>query len=240
MRTRRLFLDTVGDVGKALILTDDRAHYLRNVLRCRPGEEIHIFDGCGNERRARIDSMDRRRVNLHVMERVEPLAESPLEIVLVQAISKGDRMDATLQKACELGVSAICPVHSKRSEVRIDDKRATRKREHWIAVLRSAAEQCGRAVVPELLPAVQLDKILAESVGLRAILQPEASESLSAMDLTGKMTIAVGPEGGFEDSEIALALQHGWVGCSLGPRILRTETAGPTAIAVLQSRFGDL
>ncbi len=171
------------------------------------------------------------------------LPESPLRITLVQAVSRGERMDWTLQKATELGVRTIVPVLSSRSVVRLDDKQAGKKLRHWQAVVAGACEQCGRSTVPEIRPPQELSHYLASSTreGQRFVLSPTGPASLAGLTSVGsRVELLIGPEGGLDDTELARAAASGHVPVRLGPRVLRTETAGIVALTVLQALWGDL
>jgi 16S rRNA (uracil1498-N3)-methyltransferase len=170
--------------------------------------------------------------------------ESPLRIVLLQALARGEKMDWIVQKATELGVAAIVPVDSERSEVRLDAARADRRVAHWRSVAASACEQSGRARLPSLVAPVLLTQAGAACVpgGLRLMLDPDAAQAIRTLPDTGEqdIAIAIGPEGGWSPRDLRGLAAVGFAGVRLGPRILRTETAGLAAIAALQSRFGDL
>jgi len=211
-------------------------------LKLRAGDPVVLFNGDGTDYAAELLSNRRDQVTLRVTARLPAIAESPLAITLVQAVSKGDRMDLSLQKATELGVSAVQPLFSERTEVRLTDERLLRRSEHWQRVLGSACKQCGRARLPELREAMDLDEWLAsDDEAARIVLEPNAGEALAAHVLQGSaVALVVGPEGGFSEREVRCMQLAGVRALSLGPRILRTETAGPAAIAILQALYGDL
>jgi 16S rRNA (uracil1498-N3)-methyltransferase len=167
--------------------------------------------------------------------------ESGLKIIIVQAISRGERMDQTLQKCTELGVTAFQPLFSERVEVRPRAEKLARRLEHWQGVVVSACEQSGRAVIPVVLAPLDFgDWLDLSDAGRRLILEPGAETPLARVKLHGQVQLVVGPEGGFSDLELELARSHGVEAVSLGPRVLRTETAAPAAVAVLQALAGDL
>lgn len=186
--------------------------------------------------------MQRQRVLVRLVGSQDAGNESPFKITLVQAVSRGERMDYSLQKATELGVFCIQPVTSRRVEVRLPETRRAKRLAHWQGVVISACEQSGRAVVPEVKTSVSLSEWLACADGSpRLILDPAAETPLSSYSVVGtKVSVLVGPEGGFTEAEQEQAQAKGVTGVSLGPRVLRTETAGPAAIAVLQAIAGDL
>jgi 16S rRNA (uracil1498-N3)-methyltransferase len=202
-----------------------------------------VFDGRGSEHRAEIAAITGGEVRVRLLERVASRPESPLAVTLVQGISRGERMDWALQKTTELGVSAIAPVLCARSVVRLDAAQAATKLRHWQAILAAACEQSGRSVLPELRPPEPLRAWLARptAAGLRVVLDADADAELAEMPApTGAIDLLIGPEGGFDDDEIEAARGAGFRPARLGPRVLRTETAGVVALTVLQSRWGDL
>jgi 16S rRNA (uracil1498-N3)-methyltransferase len=242
MSDTRLFVPDRVNSGEALWLEGERSHYLSRVLRMRAGDTIVIFDGRGAEHACNIGEIARQRVQLVVGERSSPKTESMLGIRLIQGVSRGDRMDFVVQKSTELGVRRISPATTEYSVVRLDSGRSTKKTEHWSRIAQSACEQCGRTCVPLIDAPEELETLLAAPTsGSGVVLVPAAGRQLAdlpAIDET--VTLLVGPEGGLAESECALAVDRGFVPLSLGPRILRTETAALAAIAILQSRFGDL
>jgi 16S rRNA (uracil1498-N3)-methyltransferase len=201
------------------------------------------FDGSGNDYRCEILSVKGDEVSVRVGPRSSGLPESPLRITLVQAVSRGERMDWTLQKATELGVRRIVPVLSARSVVRLDDSQAEKKLRHWRAIVAGACEQCGRSVVPEIRQPQELSRYLASSAreGQRFVLSPTGPASLAGLTSVGaRVELLIGPEGGLDDAELERAAASGYAPVRLGPRVLRTETAGIVALTVLQATWGDL
>ena len=205
------------------------------------GDRVTLFNGDGKNYPGEISAMQRQSVLVKLLDSQVPGNESPLKITLVQAISRGERMDYSLQKATELGVFCIQPVISSRVEVRLDDKRQARRLSHWQGVVISACEQSGRATVPEVQAPLLLEQWLAAVDAYpRLVLDPAAVIKMSSFSITeGALSILVGPEGGFTDEELERVRSGGVTAVSFGPRILRTETAGPAAIAVLQAIAGD-
>jgi len=222
-------------------LEGDAAHYLGRVLRVAPGQPLVLFNGDGCDYAAEVRAIDRRGVVVAISSRLPGLPESPLAVTIAQAVSRGERMDQTLQKCTELGAAAFQPLLSERVEVRLTGSRLDTRLQHWRAVVVAACEQCGRARVPPVLPPRALgDWLEAGGEEARLVLDPQAGECLAAVELAGKLQLAVGPEGGFSEAEQSLMRDHGVQGARLGPRILRTETAAPAALAVLQCLAGDL
>jgi 16S rRNA (uracil1498-N3)-methyltransferase len=213
------------------------------VLRLRVGDPLVVFDGRGSVCRAEIATIAGRAVTVRLLERLAETAESPLAITLVQAVARGERMDWTLQKATELGVSAIAPVLAARSVVRLDARQAEAKLKHWQAVVVAACEQSGRSILPVVHWPEPLRAYLERprEPGLGLVLDPGAGVELAALPPPEReVQLLIGPEGGLDDQELEAARSAGFRSARLGPRVLRTETAGTVALAVLQSRWGDL
>jgi 16S rRNA (uracil1498-N3)-methyltransferase len=169
------------------------------------------------------------------------MPESPLDITVVQAISRGERMDQTLQKCTELGASAFQPVSSERVEVRLSGEKLVKRQQHWQGVVISACEQSGRAVVPEVSTTARLAEWAARpATGIRLFLAPGTEESLAGIKFETPVELAIGPEGGFSEAEHSMLESAGIKPVSLGPRVLRTETAAPAAVAIMQALRGDL
>ncbi|WP_420468564.1 16S rRNA (uracil(1498)-N(3))-methyltransferase [Panacagrimonas sp.] len=238
----RVFLDTPLSSGLQLELPEAAFRHLVLVLRMQAGEALIVFDGRGGEYDAKLDTVAKRSATLSIGDFHEVDRESPLQITLVQGISKGDRMDWTLQKAVEMGVAAIAPIITERCNVSLDREREAKKRDHWRGVLVSACEQSGRTRVPLLHPLQRYADWLASAPqGPRYLLDPIAAQALAQAPIpAAPISLVIGPEGGLSASEIAAGVQAGGVAVSLGPRVLRTETAGVVALAVLQARAGDL
>ncbi len=242
MRLTRLYVPgPLADATEAELPEAAAAHVTR-VLRLRPGDPLLLFDGSGAEFRAEL-AEGGRRARVRILERTPGLPESPLRVTLVQAVSRGERMDWTLQKAAELGVCRIRPVLSARSVVRLDASQSERRLRHWEAVVASACEQCGRSGLPVVDPPVDLARHLAEppGAGARLMLGPRSPQTLVARAAgLADVALLIGPEGGFDEAETAAAQAAGYAAVRLGPRVLRTETAGIAALAVLQALSGDL
>jgi 16S rRNA (uracil1498-N3)-methyltransferase len=225
------------------VLTGPAAGHVRRVLRLRAGDHVTLFNGDGWDYPGRIVALRGDRVELELEGRIGAASESPLSITLAQGVARGERMDIVLQKATELGVMRIVPVLTERSVVRLDPDRTERRLAHWRAVVIAACEQSGRARVPEVTPPQPLARWLEEPAedAARFLLWSRADRALAAaVDAPGQVTVLVGPEGGLTDAERGAAMAAGFDARSLGPRILRTETAALAALAVLQSVAGDL
>ncbi len=228
--------------GALIRLSDNAAVHASRALRMKVGDSAVLFNGDGNDYPCELTYMSKSEVSVKVKSVSANTCESPLNITLIQAISSGDRMDFTIQKAVELGVTAIQPISSQRSVVKLSGERAEKRREHWQNVVISACEQCGRAFVPEVRPATSLAQWLgqSETAELRIILSPGAPQSLNELTKpSGDIQLLIGAEGGLTEDEISLATTHNFTPIRLGNRILRTETAALTAISSLQTRWGD-
>ncbi|HYW93777.1 MAG TPA: 16S rRNA (uracil(1498)-N(3))-methyltransferase [Gammaproteobacteria bacterium] len=242
MRTPRIHCDQPLRAGNTVDLDGQAARHVARVLRLGPGAALVLFDGRGGEFGAHVESVAREVVTVRVGARRDPQGESPLAISLIQGISRGERMDYAVQKAVELGVTRIDPVFCTRSMVRLPGERLVRRRNHWQGVARSACEQCGRAVVPEVTMPRPLDERLAQDPGdgTRLLLDPAAGTRLADLPPPARATLLVGPEGGLDDAEAARARECGFTAVRMGPRTLRTETAAAAAIAVMQGLWGDM
>ncbi|WP_226470580.1 16S rRNA (uracil(1498)-N(3))-methyltransferase [Luteimonas panaciterrae] len=244
MRVNRAYVEGPLSVGMRLALPESAAAHLVRVLRFGVGDTCVLFNGEGRDYDARIVSADKRGAEVEIVAARDVTNESPLRIVLVQGIARGEKMDWILQKATELGVAAFVPVSSDRSEVKLDADRAGKRLAHWRSVVISACEQSWRARVPEVATPQSLTAALSALPGdsLRLMLDPDARDSIHSLQAPGDnpLVIAIGPEGGWSPRDRASLADAGFIGLRLGPRILRTETAGIAAIAALQSRFGDL
>ena len=238
----RIYTPQALEPEQTLELDASASTHLIKVLRHTVGDPVILFNGDGFNYQAHI-SKSAKRAQLLIESKSAGLPKSPLNITLVQGISRGDRMDFSIQKAVELGVARIQPVFSEKSKVRLDASRLSKKMQHWEAVAISACEQCGRSDLPDLLPAVSLSDLLRHSVTQTSMVlafggHPDLATAARSAD--GRVSILIGPESGLSDKEIAQAVASGWTPCQLGPRVLRTETATITALSVLQYASGDL
>jgi 16S rRNA (uracil1498-N3)-methyltransferase len=240
VRVIRACVDAPLAVGARIALPEDAAGHLVRVLRLGIGDACVLFNGDGNDYDARIASISRKSVEADIGSAREVGNESPLRIVLVQGIARGEKMDWILQKATELGVAGIVPVHGERGEVRLDGERADKRLRHWRSVVASACEQSGRACKPEVAAPRGLADALADLPATRLMLDPEAARPLPPRIDEDACALAIGPEGGWSTADMATLAAAGFAGARLGPRVLRTETAGIAAIAALQARAGDL
>ena len=227
---------------ECVALPPDGAHHVARVLRMRPCDPLVLFNGRGGEYSARIHSIGDSSVTAEIGARRQVERESPLAITLAQGISRGERMDYTIQKTVELGVSRIIPLLTERVSVRLDERRQQKRLDHWRKILIHACEQCGRNRVPELTPVADFTSWIDEPrAGLKLILDPNTQTSFASLDApAGVVTLLVGPEGGLSQHERHRVEAAGYRAVGLGPRVLRSETAAVVAVSALQILFGDL
>lgn len=229
--------------GAILELPPEAAHHAHRVLRLRVNEPVQLFDGEGNALDATISEISGKRVVLGKLEPCAAEPQPPLHIVLAQAMCSSEKMDWVVQKATELGVAEIQPVQTQRSVAKLSGERIERRTEHWRGVTIAACEQCGRNILPQVHAPQEFSTWLAEMRGTPDtgfILLPEAVTALHEQPAPqGKVTLLIGPEGGFSEDEARMAHLAGFTPISLGKRILRTETAAIAGIAALQTLWGD-
>jgi 16S rRNA (uracil1498-N3)-methyltransferase len=235
----RFYLDAPLRAGGVCTLAEESAHHAIHVLRLREGGEVTIFNGRGGEYAGRIASLQRLRITLDVLQHRPVERESPLQVTLLQALSAGDKMDSTLRKAVELGVAAIQPVLATRSVARPKGDRAESRHAHWRKVTIAACEQCGRNRIPEVHPLLALADYRAAEEAQKILLSPRAEIALSKVVKGETLVLAAGPEAGFTEEEEARLVAQGFLPASLGPRVLRTETAAVAALAALNALRGD-
>jgi 16S rRNA (uracil1498-N3)-methyltransferase len=236
-----LYTDQALTSGEVLVLQPAASHYLCRVLRARRGFIVRLFNGLSDaDFEAVLEEPDDRSARLKIGACIVNWRESPLRISLAQALCRGEKMDLVLQKAVELGVCSVQPLVTERTEVHLDAERTSKRGLHWRGVVLGACEQSGRARVPELCAVRDLDDWLASASAVpRVALDPNAASTLGALAIADAVCLIVGPEGGFSDRELASFEAADVQRVRLGPRVLRTETAGLAAIAALQARFGD-
>jgi 16S rRNA (uracil1498-N3)-methyltransferase len=235
----RFYLDAPLRAGSVTSLSEDAAHHAVHVLRLREGEEVTLFNGRGGEYAARIASIQRLKIAIDVLQHRPVERESPLQVTLVQGVSAGEKMDSTVRKAVELGVAEVQPVLATRSVARPKGERADSRRAHWQKVAIAACEQCGRNRIPQIHPLTSVEDY-RPGEGMKILLSPLAGRPLSKSDLQGtRYIVAAGPEAGFTAQEEAVFVNAGFVPVSLGPRVLRTETAAVAALAALSALRGD-
>ncbi len=243
MSTLRLFSPIQVRANASLSLGDEQARYVGRVLRLRPGDALTVFDGNGGEYSATVGKVTKQELNLSVGEHLARDTESPLRIRLVQGISRGERMDLVIQKATELGVHRISPVLTDFSVVKLSPIRAAKRLLHWKKIAQSACEQCERNLLPAIDEPQELVDWFADNENPdhpQLVLRADASDAMPEIDMPGRdLTILIGPEGGFSDAEHERAAAAGLHAVSLGPRVLRTETAALAALSIAQATWGD-
>ncbi len=255
VRLTRCFIDAPLSPGALVALPDAAAVHLTRVLRLGPGARFALFNGDGLDYEAELAQIDKRGASAEVIATRRVESESPLPLVLAQSVARGEKMDFVLQKATELGVAGIVPLITERTEVRLDAERGEKRRTHWQGVIASACEQSGRARLPALGQVATLANWLDDapaperdgggpSAGQRLplfYLDPDAETSLRGLPEAARRgaCFVIGPEGGLGERDLALLRAAGATGIRLGPRVLRTETAGLALLAAIQALWGD-
>lgn len=241
MRLSRFHIDQPLTEDTDILLDERNSHYLLRVLRLKPGDPLILFNGDGYEYNAILEQSTKKQATVRLQTRQSPQRESPLHIEIGQGVARGERMDFVLQKSVELGVNSITPLWTRRSQVRLDDKRLEKRLTHWRGVVHSACEQSGRVHVPSLQTPLDLDTWLTTPAdGLNLVLSPHSDMTLKDLQPATRVRVLVGPEGGLEDGEINAAEANDFQTVCLGPRILRTETAALATLTALQTLWGDL
>lgn len=241
MREPRFFDAELTAEHRQITLSDWVCRHAVQVLRLKPDDTLRLFNGRGLEVRARLSVAGKRAAQAEIVDTLESVPESPLSITLLQGISRGERMDFAIQKAVELGVNRIIPVLTSRCNVQLKGDRADKRLRHWHGVMVAACEQSGRACLPELAGIQSLQTALHErNEATKLVLAPSASQHFETLPETRSVALLIGPEGGLTDAEILSARDQDFAGLSLGPRILRTETAALVALTMVQARWGDL
>ncbi len=244
MRLTRVHIEATLVAGTVVSLPEDAAAHLSRVLRLGEGDACVLFNGDGHDYDAQLTQVGKREVLAQVSGARMIDNESPLHITLLQGIARGEKMDLILQKATELGVAAVLPVDSDRSEVKLSGERLHKRLAHWRGVVVAACEQSGRARVPMVAEPQALLAAASALPGqaLRLLLDPQGTHALKTLTppASGQVVIAIGPEGGWSPRDLMALEESGFQGLRLGPRVLRTETAGLAAIAAVQAQLGDL
>lgn len=252
---RRRFYAKPDDIQSPVVnLSADETHHLIHVLRMTPGDQAFVFDGCGREYKCSFRTIVNNRAQLEVLDEISGAVESPLDVTLAQAMTKGEKFDFIVQKATELGVSRIAPLLTRHAEVRFDEQQAERRVERWRRISLEALKQCGRRKLVQIAPPRTLREFLDQNVSPGT---PESAshsmllsfserggmavaDALAGILNQGSIVALIGPEGGWSDDELELLRQRGSKAITLGPRVLRTETAALVALALIQHEIGDL
>ena len=239
MREFRLFSSQPLTVGEVVTLDASAHRHVGMVLRLRVGAPLVLFNGDGFDYAAELVACDRRTSQVRILAREAVGNESPLDLVLFAALLKGEAMDRVVQKAVELGAKRIVPLRTARSEALPADERLSRKLAHWQGIVVASAMQCGRAMLPQVEAVRDFADILEDAPGLRWIFSPHDAPAVSPQAAEA-VSVLIGPEGGFTPHEVTAAVNAGWLPQSLGPRVLRADTAATVALARAQAVFGDL
>ncbi len=241
MQIPRVYFNGTLSIDEEILLSEQSSHHLINVLRLKLGAMLVVFNGEGGEFNAEVVAVQKKNITVKLDAFKEISNESPLKIELAQGISRGDRMDYTIQKAVELGVTQITPLFTERCGVKLKGERLQKRMLHWQAVIVGACEQSGRCVLPKLNAPLTLSEWLYQAKAeVKFLCDPQAQMKLADFAAVGSAVLLMGPEGGLSEAEVAEAIGAGFVGLSLGPRVLRTETAGLVGVALLQGAWGDL
>lgn len=241
MRVPRIYQPQPLQPGTSIALTATAVQHLLKALRLQSGDAVILFNGDGSDYHGQLQAGGKKHASVRV-DSVHPVnAESPVAVHIGLGMSLGDRMEYAIQKATETGVTELTPLETTRSELRLRGERAEKKQQRWQQVAISAAEQCGRAVVPVVHPVQTLPQWLASvpQDTLRLVLHHESARALGEFDKPAEVWALVGPEGGLDAQDIDQAVVSGFVPCVLGPRILRTETAPVVLLSALQTLWGD-
>lgn len=241
MRIPNIYVQQALALEQSIALEDSAAQHVAKALRMKSGYKLVLFNGDGFFYPSTITDVSKKQVSVHVDEQLEANSESPLHTHIGQTISRGDRMDYAIQKATELGANEISPLFSERCEVKLNPERQAKRQAHWQQVAISAAEQCGRACVPVIHPPVDISSWIntLDEATTKLVLHHRDTQNLSTLPQPKSVALLIGPEGGLSEQEITEAQTKQFIACTLGPRVLRTETAPITSLSVLQWLWGD-
>lgn len=240
MRLHRIYYPFKALVGENFVIENDRAHYLRNVLRLKVARQLRIFNHLQKEFLAEVVEVNKKTVIIKLLESIQPIESSRLSITLIQGLSKGERMDYTVQKATELGITNIIPITSEYCEVKLSGARLEKKLKHWEQIAVSACEQSFRADIPTIQAPMSINEY-CQSNHKGLLLEPEENQTIQqvAQQAWQQFEIVIGPEGGWSNNDLALLKSTGLTGIKFGQRILRTETMAPAILAAIHSLWGD-
>ena len=245
MSRRRFYAQPTDINGSFVSLSKEETHHLVHVLRLKPGGEVFVFDGCGAEYRCSFRAENRSRAQLEVIEPLLDLVESPVRLTLAQSLAKSDKFDLIVQKATELGVSRIVPLTTERAHGRLNQDQGDKRLDRWRRISLEALKQCGRRRLVEVTEPITIGTLTeAKDSGFLLVFTEKGGTSIAAalrqVGSLGAITALIGPEGGWSAAELTFLEGRGATAVSLGPRILRTETAAVVAIALIQHWIGDL
>ncbi len=240
MRLHRIYYPFIANLNETLSISDEKAHYLRHVIRIKNNSQLRIFNHKRQEFLVEVIAINKKDIEVKLIEKITTIQPSKLDITLIQGMSKGDRMDYTVQKATELGITRIIPIISEYCEVKLNDKRRQKKLNHWQNIAISACEQCFRADIPLIEAPITLQEY-CQSQRQGLLLEP--NEKLTLTKIAEKnwhaFDVAIGPEGGWSENDLKQLKSSGLQGIQFGQRILRTETMAPAILAAIHSLWGD-
>tara|TARA_B100000029_G_scaffold359337_1_gene352183 strand:+ start:275 stop:1003 length:729 start_codon:yes stop_codon:yes gene_type:complete len=241
MRLTRLYYKSTLNIDSIIELDSDATHYLVSVLRMKQGEELILFNGNDGDVLGELSTCSKRQVTIHLKELISEPVNSGIYIHLALSLSKGDRMDYAIQKSTEVGVSEITPLYTEFSAVKFkEEKRLQNRIRHWQRIAISACEQCGAQTPPSINNPITLTNFVEkDSETTKIVLDANGEANFQDLEITTPISLLIGPEGGLSDNELEQVQQQGFTRISLGPRILRTETAPVAAIAILQNLYGN-
>ncbi len=236
---RRFFVKFAGEPEDQIVFDREETRHVQKVLRITAGEKIQIFDGNGNEFLCEVLGFDNKRASAGIVERIEaPAPESSLDLTIAIALIKGDKFDLVIQKAVELGVRSLVPITTIRCDVKLNN--VAQKLERWQKIVIESSKQCGRATLMEISEPEDFRSFVESATGSKILFSERGGEAFSSLKADKKITAVVGPEGGWDDSEIEFALHNKFQIITLRGRILRAETAAISIASLLQNHFGDL
>ena len=236
---RRFCVRSLEDPFEQFAFDPEQTRHIQKVLRLDTGDNINVFDGSGNEFLCVIRGFRNKKVYAQALEQIAPVSsESPLNLQLGIALTKGNKFDLVIQKAVELGVSSLVPISTLRSDVKA--KNTEKKLERWKKIIIEASKQSGRATLMDISAPQDISSFFETAEGLKLMFSERKGRRFSEIKSSNKITAVIGPEGGWEDLEIDLAKKHGFQITTLGGRILRAETAAISIAAILQNQFGDI
>ena len=240
----RVYQPCIFSVDETIVLSSETAHHLYSVLRKKTDDPIILFNGDGKQYAAKLDVIKKNHIHARIEKEIKTTVESPHKIHLGQALCRNEKMDLIIQKAVELGVSTITPIITEHVNLKLNKKNLEKKLLHWNKIIISSAEQSGRTVLPVINPIMDLGSFLTSyEANIKFVAHPTVDKAPDNIDLSNALAssiILIGPEGGFSDEEFKHIQGSNYHGLSLGPRILRAETAAICALSYLQLRFGDV
>lgn len=239
MRIPRIFSPQSFNNGEDVQLEAQASHHISRVLRMREGRPLIVFNGEGGQYQATITTLNKKSVTIHLNGFSHENHQSPLKTELAIALSKGDRMEWVIQKATELGIHKIVALHTENAQVKLSPDRAQKKQLQWQQIAISACEQCGRNQIPEVCPIIPINEWLQQCDADKKLVLHHRSSGRLAENKPSSVALLIGPEGGLSNAEIKQALAYNFEALTLGPRVMRTETAPLAALSVLQYRWGD-